>query len=513
MSRRTLFTSGDASGQSVVLILFLVLFLCTSLAPVERTARAQGTTAQNEEVKTAVEVAAGLQRAIFTLPLGDKIFVNVPQDLRPGRTVSGTVIAESGGKTEAERDASNGEFRRYVVEIAGQKIPGSGQPFALKVPTSPPVGTLPIVLSGNGREAAKVEFPITFQLSAGERELRLPAFGKSGDIIKVDCACDGVFSDTDYIEIGGKRILPLAESAGSRVAYNTSDVVGPTEIEVSEQGQVVKGRLHNLNIRMSALKTNLMKGEKTKLTVVVTGLEDLKEPALLRLENRTTGVMTMAPSNVQELTIKPADVRPGGRYTTQRALTGITVGDFHITGAVMRRDESPPPSDGRVSPPPTENTGQETTAGLYVPGLPVGSVRTTSTTTETATVTWTTPSTYKWSGVWMICWRKYTWWPWGPTPSCYCTAQNPNVVPPYPYGFEPDTRYIVTVYGYPAGQVASACGDPPLILIGETNVTTKSAPKPNGNPHVLIALGVLLVLGAVFLHRRRRASQPYEGRA
>lgn len=512
MSRRTLFTFRVASGRNVLTLLFLVLPLFSGalFTLPGKTVRAQHSSPQNREVKTEIGIVSGLQRAIFTLPLGGKIYVNLPQDLMPGGTVSGTVITEASGKTEAEKDASNTELRNYVVEIAGQKIPDAGKPFALKVPASSPLSALAIVLFDHGREAAKAELPMVLQPSASTREFRLPTFANMGGLIKVDCPCDGVVADTDYIEIAGKRLLPLAESTGSKIAFNTSDAVGPTEIEVGEHGQVVKGRLHNLSIKLSAPKTNLLKGEKTKLTVAVTGLEDLKEAVPLRLENKSPGTMTMAPSNVQELTIKPADVRPGGRFTTQRTLIGIRVGDFHIEGTVSRREEDTPPADDRVSSSPAGQPAmKETMAGQSSSAAALGYVQLISTTTNTATITWSPPPGRQWANVWMYCWKKKPFIMFnlpklGSSP-CFCTAHSPNlVIPPYPYGFESKTSYVVAVYGYTVNDSGNACGlnNYQPSLIGYTTLTTKK-PPPSGNPHILIALGVLAVLVASFLRHCR----------
>jgi hypothetical protein len=291
-------------------------------------------------LRTDVNVTSGLQRTIFTTPLGNNIYVNLPQDLTPGETHAGTVFGDATGQTDAETAARKAELRNYFIEIGGQRIPATGKPFELRIPASPPQRAIAAVLMDEeGKEVARADFPIATQAFSPATGLKLPSYssGTGGGFIEIECLCDGIIADSDYVRVAGKDILVLAESPRKIVALNTSAVQGWAEIEVSERRQVTKGRVSLLAIKLSAPKIALRRGELTTLTVEVTGLKDLQQDVSLRLENRTPSILTMEPANVQELTIKPSEVQPGGRYIVKRTLRGIQGGTFHIEGTVIKK--------------------------------------------------------------------------------------------------------------------------------------------------------------------------------
>lgn len=343
--QRTLFKSlaGPVSRRAG---LTLLIFTCVLLPSAwftlpEAAGRAANSPPQSGAVKSQSELKSGLQRIIFTTPLGSKIFANFPEDMRRSETCSGSIFGEASGKTDAQRAASRNELVSYSIEIAGQRIPvtQAGKTFQLKIPTS--TGSeldkfRRIVLRDQkGEEIARSDFAVASQAASAATSFRLPTV-QLGEIIEVDCPCDGVITDSDFNKVDGVKSLLLAESPRKRMAFNTSPRIGATEIEVQEGGQARRGSINILGIKLTALKTQLLKGEHTVLTVEVSGLDGVKEPVPLLLENKTTTVLTMEPSNVQQLSIQPADVQPGGKYTTQRTLTGIQVGDFFIEGTVVR---------------------------------------------------------------------------------------------------------------------------------------------------------------------------------
>ena len=91
----------------------------------------------------------------------------------------------------------------------------------------------------------------------------------------------------------------------------------------------------NVGVRLSAPKTNLLKGERTTLTVEVSGLEGIKEDVPLQLDSK--GVITMDGGNFQNLRIKPPEITPAGIYTTDRMITGVQAGGFTVTATVIVR--------------------------------------------------------------------------------------------------------------------------------------------------------------------------------
>lgn len=319
---------------------------------------ADASASQAGKAQVITEDVAGLHRVIITTSRSNKIFVNLPDDMAEGDTISGTVFAEGAGMTDAERATNLLELKDQFIEIAGQTVPATGGQFTatltlgagnLPKPNPNPkppclADTLPCAVT-SPPPLSPLGFPVPYlsrycfllRLCPPGTFKRIDAkfhYGQVGQFIEVPGPFNGVIAPTDYVRIGGQEMKLLAESPRKTVFFNTSTVIGPTEIEVSEDGKVQKGQFRNLSLSMSALKYDLRKGERTKLHVVVKGLDNLQEEIPLRLENRSTNILSMENGNIQTLTIRPKDVKPGGVYETERTLIGIQVGAFFIEGIV-----------------------------------------------------------------------------------------------------------------------------------------------------------------------------------
>lgn len=332
--------------RKLTLILISIAFLISlSTSPAVFRVESRIQSSQSDTLKGTVQAetedVSGMRRVIFTTERGNKVYVNLPDDIAAGDTVSGTVFAEGAGKTDADRAASLLELKNQTIDIAGWKVPATGGRFELNMPQ----GTTP---DRPGR-------PCDYWLTWGRFDKRWPCktlppnlstdfslapLGQVGKLTQVSGPFDGKFAADDYLKVGDQKMMLLAESPRKMVFLNNSSVVGPTAVEIREQGQVQKLPFRNLKLTMSAQKYNLRRGEQTTLKVVVEGLSDLREPIPLELKNNTPNIMTLGGGNVQNTTIQPSDVRQGGVYQTERMLTGIQVGGFLIQGTVIRDEQT-----------------------------------------------------------------------------------------------------------------------------------------------------------------------------
>lgn len=286
----------------------------------------------------SIETAGGLHTLIF---LGDQgiIRVNLPDDAAAGDTISGTVIIEQHSAADTPRGQSDAELRGYVVEIEKQKTPVQARTAQLMIPESLGGGFAQVILrDAKGREVAKTRVPVQPappQIDRiavpGHGDYHLPRIGQTGRPIQIKGPFDGSFGNTG-VHIGGREAELLAESPRKLVAKSPVEIVGPTEIEVREGLVVSKGEFRNVAIALTALKTSLIRGERTLLTVKVEGLQALKQPIDLSLVTR--GAATAEGGDFQTVVIHPSDVQPGGYYTLTRALTGTRAGDFVVIASV-----------------------------------------------------------------------------------------------------------------------------------------------------------------------------------
>src|SRR5438270_3861896 len=102
----------------------------------------------------------GLITVTFVLPNG-AVYVNLPEDMSPGDTLSGSVTIDSGGATEIERAQNLAELTKYSIEVAGKKS-GTGN-FTFTLPNVTDVaGRQPVpvmLIDSSGHQLGKTEVP------------------------------------------------------------------------------------------------------------------------------------------------------------------------------------------------------------------------------------------------------------------------------------------------------------------------------------------------------------------
>lgn len=360
--------------------------------------------AANANIKTA----GGLTVVTFTVNPGT-IKVYLPDDMRAGDTISGTVIAEPNGQTPEERAKNKAGLQDYVVAIftadprppktppnvifdpsKGLAQPGGSSivPGTFNAPTKANVGLFlmpnenapagPCRRSGSlvainegcspisqlvfdvptGRIITadpKITPPTTITvpstpsvgINAPDPKMTptftIPLLGQTGRLMVVTGPFDGDSSNTNLdFDLKPQMVSEFAagleyelraESPRKAVFEAPSNVTGPIGVNLKEGNVETKGTYRNVGVNLTAPKTNLLKGEKTTLTVQVSGLEGIKEPVPLTLECK--GVITMEGGIFQPLVIQPSQVGADGRYTTTRGITGVQTGGWEATATVV----------------------------------------------------------------------------------------------------------------------------------------------------------------------------------
>lgn len=298
----------------------------------------------------------GLTSPTFTTPYGD-FKINIPGDVQPGDPFSGTVWLNPLGKNAEERTNNARELHDYSVKLSTGielKFPWKlGR--ELWVEELYPTGELRhaagnefLEIRHRGEPVGRVQLPISPGNTPQPTHFTIPTGAQYGSIITIPGPFDGILSQTDFVEIGGERIPILSESPRSRVVWDRSTLIGPSQIKVGENGQTYQCPFHNVAVKMSAPNLNLKRGETTVMTVVVSGLASVKQDVPFELVNHSTAIVSMEGGNQQSNTIHAetaahaTDLKADGTYTTTRTLTGITPGRFTITGTVRWRDTCKP---------------------------------------------------------------------------------------------------------------------------------------------------------------------------
>lgn len=356
-------------------------------APFAVTTRANGSN---------VKTGGGLRSATFDT-LHGTVRVNLPDDIRAGDTFSGTVIVEPNGQTEEERKKAAEAVRTFSVEISPQETQPDGRYTTtaaahtirmvhysatdiLFTMTLPPIDlnrgldVLGVTLKGEDSTLGTVTIPlgkgwrlIPLERSAptppktpsnppssspsGAGHFQLPTLGQQGRPAQIFGPFDGNTSNTTLMVVppkspvkdlekttekvsdGSGLVRPLAESPRQLVFEIPTNVTGPAEIVLKEGNVEARGVAHVVGVALSAPKTNLMRGEKTTLTIEVSGLGGITKDVPMQLDAR--GVINMDRGNFQNLLIKPEEVKLDGRFTTKREITGVQAGGFAVTATVI----------------------------------------------------------------------------------------------------------------------------------------------------------------------------------
>jgi hypothetical protein len=281
---------------------------------------AASASAAGQEVRQ--EEKNGLSTTTFNAPQG-RVILRLPADIRAGDTISGTVIAQL--------SRSGDTLEGYVVEIDGRRYQVSDKLVKFVVPAAST--SLPMILKdGSGTEVGRAAIPIVPTMSGPPSNFVLPQIGQAGRTIPIQGAFDGDATNTKS-NIGGKPVDVIAESPRKVVIQIPPEPVGPTTITVTEKDKTGTGAFRNIGVDLSAPKTSLMRGEKTTVTVRVTGLEGLTQNVPMDLV--TTGSVNMQGGNTQQITIKPNQVQMDGSASLTRTMTGITPGSFNVTATVI----------------------------------------------------------------------------------------------------------------------------------------------------------------------------------
>lgn len=333
--------------------------------------------ADDRQKTSSVQTRGGLHVITFTLPEG-QIKMNLPDDMRAGDTISGTVVTEAKGTNSEEKAKNDEALKVYVIDIQGSRSPVGNGGFTFDAPLAQPQvgegdrsneGKMDLGLFSGASLWGKAVVPYRTPSGAvvtpdpvqktpsgavvtPDPKFTIPNLGQQGRPIVINGPFDGNAANTilrygpadrtvhefvkqsDSISDSSGFLRSLAESPRKIVFESPTNVTGPIGIMVKEgDGLPTTGLYRNVGVNLSAPKTNLLKGEKTTLTVQVSGLEGIKEPVPLTLESK--GAITMEGGIYQPLIIQPSQVGADGRYTTTRGIAGVQTGGWEATATVV----------------------------------------------------------------------------------------------------------------------------------------------------------------------------------
>ena len=269
----------------------------------------------------------------FKLPEGT-ITMYLPNDLRHGDMITGTVIDLPAGSGSLLK-SNTASLEGVVIEIDGKPSNSKGRMNSWAIPAG--VGAIGIrILTADGKPLGAT----TIQTIPPNVGLSSPTFNcdpvqNAAGPITVRGQFDGNASNTN-VQCGGKPMDVIAESPRSCVMAGPPNDTGKTDIAVDEAGNKATMPCNLVKLTMTASKTTLLRGEKTTVTVKVSGLEGLPKtcyPIPLEFVNETPAIIRFQQTTEKRFPVgMPQNSVKEGTGTMQIGLVGINPGKFILRG-------------------------------------------------------------------------------------------------------------------------------------------------------------------------------------
>jgi hypothetical protein len=280
------------------------------------------------------EISNGVQAISFSSSAG-VIRVYLPDDIRPGDMISGTIGHTPQGATPEARAANKSILAGCSVEIGQRPHRVITPAVGWSIPATLPPGGIALVLRNDqGAEVARTPLAVTAREDRASKAFRLPAIGQTGRLLEVTGPFDGDLSTTD-LKLEDEPIELIAESPRKLIARNSYTKKGMALLVLRERDKTADADYRSIAVNLAAPKTALLKGEKTTLTVKVAGLELLTKGIPLVLENTSSDVITLSGGDAERFRIEPSSV-VGGSVTIERTVTGIKHGSWTISCTVVK---------------------------------------------------------------------------------------------------------------------------------------------------------------------------------
>ncbi len=268
--------------------------------------------------------------------------VYLPDDIRPGDTITGTVVSEPTGKSGQELLKNESVLNGLVVDVDGQTQKGPGR-LKFKL-SSAAMGLMPILLKNpGGKTQSKTGIPLLSNSeglpavdSPGPQDYAIPPICQSGNFLPIPGAFDGDTRNTS-VKIGGQTCAIFAESPRACLALAPRTAEGQQTLELKEQGFTAVSPIQNVRVSLSAPKTTLLKGESTTVSVKVSGLAGVNPglfPIPFQFSNLSPTQITMGSGSAMSVSLIQPEAVKDGTWTSSTSIQATLDGEFQVQGTI-----------------------------------------------------------------------------------------------------------------------------------------------------------------------------------
>ncbi len=288
----------------------------------------------------------GLTTAEFNTAAG-AIKIYLPEDIRPGDMISGRIIAEPVGHNAKQIAKKMTELNSYSLSFNGQKFPveNANKIFECLVKSDQQASGVISLLNSAGNKVSEVSLPVTNQNSQRNfsTDCKVPSHALCGSPMRITGPFDGDLSNTKCT-LDNTPLEVLAESPGQCILHMPDKKAsGSDRFAMTENNKInCSANIVSVKMDLSTGKLNLLKGESTIVKVMITGLNDLKENAMLNINNRSSDIVLLDGGNEQSIQLTSQQLKGTAMYTREFAVHSIKTGSFSIDFDLQLPDGNPP---------------------------------------------------------------------------------------------------------------------------------------------------------------------------
>lgn len=260
--------------------------------------------------------------------------VTLPAILQAGRRVTGRI------QIHTSRNGKPGRLGSFWFGLGDEAWPLVSGTFTTRLPRKAASGLIATFLDKRRKEVAYVE------LVGGKPGAPLPP-GRFliSPVVRMDRSLsvlgdfNGDPSDT-RLTMGGRETRVLAETHGLLSVELPELSTGRQDLELTEGSYRVAMELSVCEVTLDAGRELLRRGDKTSLTLEISGLDGSFQPFEVRLENRDPKIATLAGGTAQAITVSPEQVE-GGSYRWTDSIhahhkgQALFVADFDVRPAAL----------------------------------------------------------------------------------------------------------------------------------------------------------------------------------
>lgn len=241
-----------------------------------------------------------------------------------GKTISGTVIAEPESDNPKKQEKQLAKLSLLILKIGDAVISNNG----IFTTTLPEAANIPLqVLEADGNLIEEISLELTEPVENLTTDL--PKTLITDKTEKIAGNFSGDINDANLLV----DEVPANIIAGnnSEIFFETPDLApGQHDLTLTENQTEISKKINVVDYTLKVGRTNLNRGESTKLDVVVSGLEGIEEEVILEVENRTPTTINLEGGIQQTIVINPDDARPDGTWQKQFDIQSNLRGEFNI---------------------------------------------------------------------------------------------------------------------------------------------------------------------------------------